>query len=669
MKRSWFLGRLAATLLILVAGAAGAQPAPPPPELFFAPDGIVDAQLSPTGRFVSITTAAGSDRVGLFVWDLDKPGDVKVAARFSDVDIRRVAWLDDDRLLFDVHDLSQGGAEQKAPGLFVVRRNGDELRTLVAREGMPFIGAATSLRTPPLGPNHRLLGVPAGGGNEVIVGELRGHRNELEEVVLRRLDVTSGRTRSLSHGAPAGVVSWLLDSRGEPRVATVRRGGRVEMHWRGPSDTEWRRIAEGDLLRMPFTPHHVDDRGQLYVMHNVGSEGTAVLSRFEFERGRPAESPFVVTPGFDYSGRLITEPESGRVLGVRVETDAESTVWLDKGLERVQALIDQRLPGLVNRLSCRRCGQDDRVVLVRAYSARDPGHLWLYRAAAEGAGRGDLRLIGRVRQGVDPTRMAGVEFHRIRARDGRDLPVWLTVPPGRKIGDKGPAVVMVHGGPWVRGGHWRWDPMAQFLASRGWLVVAPEFRGSAGYGQAHLRAGDKQFGRAMQDDVADAALWARQQGWADRFCIAGASYGGYSTLMGLINDPQLYRCGVAWVGIADLFLYLEGSVWTVDDISESGRRYSLPQMVGDSEQDAERLRAVSPVIQAQRIEGPLLLAYGENDLRVPVTHGERLRRAMRAAGREPEWVTYPGEGHSWLKTATHLDFARRVEAFLRKHLD
>lgn len=667
MNRSSVLRSLAATLVVLGLGAA-AQPLPPP-ELFFAPDRIVDAQLSPSGRYLSVTTAAGGERVGLFVWDLDKPADVKAAARFADVDVRRVAWLDDDRLLFDVHDLSQGGGEQKAPGLFVVRRDGDELRTLVAREGMPFISTARLTRTPPLEPSHRLLHVPAGGGNEVVVGDFRGHRNELEEVVLRRLDVATGRTRPLLHGAPPGAIGWLFDSRGEPRVAAVRRGGRIQTYWRGPSDTEWRRIAEGDLLRVPFTPRYVDDQGQLYVLHNAGRDGTAVLSRFDFERGRPAEPAFVVTPGFDYTGRLITEPESGRVLGVRVDTDAESTVWLDKGLERVQALIDERLPGTVNRLSCRRCSRDDRVVLVRAYSARDPGHLWLYRAAADGSGPGELRLIGRVRPGVDPARMAAVEFHRIRARDGRDLPLWLTVPPGRKAGDNGPAVVLVHGGPWVRGGHWRWDPMAQFLASRGWLVVAPEFRGSAGYGQAHLAAGDRQFGRAMQDDVADAAMWARRQGWADRFCIAGASYGGYSTLMGLINDPQLYRCGVAWVGIADLFLYLEGSIWTIDDISDSGRRYSLPQRVGDAEQDAERLKAVSPVLQAHRIEAPLLLAYGEDDLRVPLTHGERLRRAMRAAGREPEWVTYPGEGHSWLKAATRVDFARRVEAFLRRHLD
>src|SRR5262249_33506883 len=158
--------------------------------------------------------------------------------------------------------------------------------------------------------------------------------------------------------------------------------------------------------------------------------------------------------------------------------------------------------------------------------------------------------------------------------------VWLTLPPGLPAGQPAPAVVLVHGGPWVRGGHWHWDPMAQFLASRGYLVIAPDFRGSTGYGHEHFRAGWKQWGLAMQDDVAAALLWAQKQGLADRrACIAGASYGGYATLMGLARHPELYRCGIAWVGVTDLMLLARGETWVVDDIGRWGRQYALPQML------------------------------------------------------------------------------------------
>jgi dipeptidyl aminopeptidase/acylaminoacyl peptidase len=221
----------------------------------------------------------------------------------------------------------------------------------------------------------------------------------------------------------------------------------------------------------------------------------------------------------------------------------------------------------------------------------------------------------------------------------------------------------------VRIGHWKWQPMEQFLASRGYLVISPEFRGSEGYGDAHFRAGWKQWGQAMQDDVADALLWAQKKGLASsQACIAGASYGGYSTLMGLVKHPELYRCGIAWVAVTDLNLLVKGNWGVADDISDPNRRHTLPQMVGDVDKDAAMLAANSPLTQAKRIKAPLLLAFGESDRRVPLAHGERLRSALREAGNPPEWVSYADEAHGWRLVSNQVDFARRVEKFLAQHL-
>jgi dipeptidyl aminopeptidase/acylaminoacyl peptidase len=229
--------------------------------------------------------------------------------------------------------------------------------------------------------------------------------------------------------------------------------------------------------------------------------------------------------------------------------------------------------------------------------------------------------------------------------------------------------VLVHGGPWVRDGQWTWSSMGQFLASRGYVVIEPEFRGSTGYGEAHFKAGWKQWGQAMQDDVADALLWAQAQKLAtDKVCIAGASYGGYSTLMGLVRQPELYRCGIAWLAVTDLPLYVTGSWWVDDDISELLRRHTVPDMVGDAEKDADMLARNSPVLLASHIKAPVLLAFGDADRRVPLAHGKRMREAMQKAGQEPEWVSYSGEGHGWAKLTTRLDFAQRVEKFLAQHL-
>jgi len=667
---------LGAALALLLGGTSsaaaqegGAVSAPLPAELFFKPADIQEAKLSPSGRRLAVTTTAGGMRVGLRVFDLDDPIKVHATARFADIDVARFHWVNDERLVFTTVNLAEGSGFQQRPGLLSVRFDGEEMRLLVALQGQPVVvqGARAAGRVPPLNVNHVLLHVPSSQGDEVIVGALSGFGNELEAVTPLRLNIVTGRTRSMGLTAPDRTVGWIFDGPGEARVAITRKNGRRGVHWRAPGQDGWQLLDESsDTVAVPFSPLLVDNKGTLYVTRSEGREGYSVLTRWDFAAGKPEAKPLVRAPGFDFIGAPVVSSE-GTLWGFHVTTDADSSVWFNDELALLQKMADERLPGNVNRITrCSRCTGADKVVLVQSRSDRDPGHLWLYRESEGGAPR--WQLIGRHKPGIDPQRMASVAFERIKSRDGRDLPVWLTIPPGRKAGDGGPAVVLVHGGPWVRGGNWRWQAMEQFLASRGYVVVLPEFRGSTGYGYSHYAAGFAQWGRAMQDDVADAARWAIAQGWADRVCIAGASYGGYSALMGLIRDGALFRCGAAWLAVTDLMLMLTGSWFTHDDTSDSSRTHRLPVLIGDAERDADALRAVSPVLQAAHIKRPLLLAYGAADRRVPLDHGTRLRKAMRDAGSDPEWVVYGDEAHGWMKLETHVDFARRLEAFLARHL-
>jgi acetyl esterase/lipase len=657
-----------------VAEAAPSKAAPIPAATFFQHPSVLKAQLSPSGKRVAISTSRGSPRVGLAVLELEPQPKARRVALFADADITSFQWVGEDWLVFRVHDLQEGSGEdyRLAPGLYAAKADGSLLHHLVRRRGQPLLREGGGLaRREPLEWNHVLLSVPERGTRsdspEIVIGEMVFKHGEIEHIRPLWLNIATGRTRHLPLGEspPYAVEQWLFDTQAQPRFALSQVEDRYHYHWRDEAG-RWRELAQGSLLKQPFQARAVDDAGNLYVSRPLGARGDRALFRYDFEAGKTAPEPLVSTPGFDFSGALLTEPSrSGQALGVRVETDAETTVWFHPALKALQAEADARMPGRVNTLSCRRCGEADMVVLVHSHSDRDPGQYWLYQAESQ-----RWQPVSRVMEGIDPRRSAAVDFQRIKARDGRDLPVWLTLPQGVAPGRPAPAVVMVHGGPWVRGGHWRWQAEEQFLASRGYLVISPEFRGSTGYGAAHFRAGWKQWGRAMQDDVADALLWARQQGLADpeRACIAGASYGGYATLMGLIRHPELYRCGIAWVAVTDPFLYLEGSWRVRDDVSDTGRRYVLPEMVGDAQQDAALLREVSPVLQAGKIQAPLMLAFGREDLRVPLAHGERLREALQAAGREPEWVVYAGEGHGWRKPENRVDFAQRLERFLARHL-
>ncbi len=652
--------------LDVLCGTAQAQ-TPTAASFFRSPD-VIEAKLSPGGKRLAFSTSVGGDRITVAVLDIEGGGKIYRPAGFGEADVIDFDWASDDRLVFSGMDLHDLGSDmgRRAPGLFSVSFDGKRPRVLVHR-GNSFVrsGDDTALQW-----NHKLLSVPKPQDgvtpDEVVIGQMHFEDKSLAGIQPLWLNVRTGNWHGMDVGrAPPDVLHWWFDSAGNARVAFTSSKGRAAYHWRGPGESTWRRIAEGDALAMPFYISSVDDAGHLFVVAATGPGGTDQLTRFDFTTLKPAEKPLVATPGFDFHGGLLTDKPGASALGVRVDADGETTVWFDPALRALQEEIDAKLPGRVNRISCRSCGAPDMVALVRSYSDRDPGTLFLYDAAAR-----KLQFLIKVQPGIDPKAMANVDFQRIKARDGRDLPVWLTLPKGVSAGQPAPTVVMVHGGPWARIGHWQWEAMNQFLAAQGWLVIEPEFRGSEGYGDAHFRAGFKQWGQAMEDDLADALLWAQKQGLAKpgKACIAGASYGGYGALMGPVRFPELFGCVAAWAGVADLNLFLEGSFWTQDDISNAGRKYGLPQMVGDTEKDAAMLRANNPVLLADRMKAPVMLVYGEADLRVPVTHGKRMRDALKAAGNPPEWFTYPGEGHGWTNPENRVDFAERLVVFLRKHL-
>jgi dipeptidyl aminopeptidase/acylaminoacyl peptidase len=174
----------------------------------------------------------------------------------------------------------------------------------------------------------------------------------------------------------------------------------------------------------------------------------------------------------------------------------------------------------------------------------------------------------------------------------------------------------------------------------------------------------------MQNDIADGVRWAVTQGHVDpqRVCIMGGSYGGYATLMGLVNDPDLYKCGINLVGVTDIGLMFDNGWNFQSDLSEEWKVYGMPIMVGDPVKDAAQFKATSPIQQAARITQPVLLAYGGVDVRVPINHGTNFRDALMRTNKNVEWVEYPEEGHGWALEKNRIDFWSRVEKFLDRHI-
>jgi dipeptidyl aminopeptidase/acylaminoacyl peptidase len=642
-------------LFVSILRPAVAQPQAPIPALaFFSPAKMQGARLSPGGRWLAAITSVPGRRVGFLMIDLDGKEPSRFVETSDKDDVVWFRWVDDEGLVFSVNDPQDRSVWGLGRGLMSMRRDGTESRMLIAREYEP----EDPLRKRRyLDWAHRFLSLGAPGSREVVVGEPRYDvRHEFSHTILKAVNITSGATRTMPDLAALRASDWLFDVQGRPRVARQSVEGDVVTWWADDKGV-WKELVKAPRFQAPYEPAYVDGNDGL-VVRTAAADGSLVLRRFDFSTGKPVSEAIVSTPGFSGGLSPVRLPGSGTVVGLNLTVDATTTVWFSPEMRQLQDKVNAKFPGRVNVLHCQPC-DNPRAVVVHTFSDVDPGSWVLYQPKDD-----KWQLIGQARPDIDPRRMARMSLHRTAARDGREIPVWITRPPGD--GPR-PAVVLVHGGPNVRGSYWGWDASAQFLASRGYVVIEPEFRGSVGYGFEHFKAGWKQWGRAMQDDVTDALRFAAAKGWADaaRACIVGSSYGGYAALWGLAKDPDLYRCGIAHVAVTDP-RHMFDFHW--NDISSDAKQYSLSVLLGDPKADAEMLAAVSPLEHAQRIKAPVLLVHGGRDRRVPIDNGERMRDALRRHDKVVDWVVYPEEGHGFQFLENELDYWRRVEGFLARHL-
>ncbi len=648
---------LALSGIVLTAAPAVAEP--PPIAAFFKRPTMRDPQLSPSGRYLAIQTAGKDrDRLLLAVIDLETLAPPKVVAAFADADVARHRWVNENRLVFQASETPDHEIGLLGDGLWAVDRDGSNFRQLIQSDSGFVAETSGSIADRRLEAIWSLAGTLRDGSDEVLVTRGRwSNEPESTSRLLARLDTRTGRHRLIANDKlPPSVVGWHLDWRAEPQAVTAVSEGRTTIYRRGEQGT-WTVWVQGETNAFEgFQPYWFGPGGLTLVQ--ASHNGFEAIYKLDEKTGKPEDKPLFSFKGYDYNGQVHYDPATGRLLGLTFETDAPNTLWMDPQMKAYQADIDAKLRGSVNQISCTRCIGDANFI-VAAISDQSPPSYWLYKTA-------DKTLQPLVPQRADlPVREMGQrDIYRFKARDGLEIPLLVTMPPGPK--KPRPAVLLVHGGPYVRGTHWQWDAEAQFLASRGYVVLEPEFRGSEGYGYRHFHAGWKQWGLAMQDDLADTVAFATKQGWADpaRVCIAGASYGGYAALMGAIQQPDLFKCAINWVGVTDLTL-MSSINWS--DMSEDWKRYGMKQLVGDPVADAARFAATSPLKRAKEIKIPLLMAYGGSDRRVPIKHGTELKAAM-SPSQPLEWVVYPDEGHGWFNLKTNEDFWGRVERFLGKHL-
>ena len=359
----------------------------------------------------------------------------------------------------------------------------------------------------------------------------------------------------------------------------------------------------------------------------------------------------------DVSG-VYRDPYSNAVIGVRLSGDGGDVHWLDaKALERQQR-VERAFPK--RRVEVYGWSQDDSRTLARVDSPTTPP---LYYLIDFGSHKADI--AAEEYPGLASAAFGGFREFTYKARDGADIPAYVTLPPGAAGGPL-PLVVVPHDGPWARD-YPRFSWFVQFIASRGYAVLQPQFRGSTGFGRAFEEAGFRELGGRMQDDVTDGVAALVAQGVADprRVCIVGAGYGGFSALVGAAFTPDLYRCAVSISGISDLralsrdqvpalYRYISNAqtFWT--------KRIGVP---GDS-----ALGARSPINAVERIKVPILLIYGENDTIVPRSQSEEMAKALRKSGKAVTVVSIEDENDWQSRGSSRTRVLTALETFLRESL-
>jgi acetyl esterase/lipase len=643
----------------------GAANEPPDARHYARPSAISSMSVSPSGGHAAIVWRVEGRPAVAAVVDLSRPGDVKVVGGFPRSEVQSVGWVNDDRLHFFAIAADSGAelVREGDAGVFAVDRNGENLRQLI---DWRWRNEETGSRIRPrvLTYGWRIhASLDDGSADLVVAHSSSDNDNDALPGRLARLNTLDGRLQNLNRGAPAPASGWLLDGAGEPRVVSVERDGRSKLYWRAPGSESWALLEDvSQLSDDRLVPLALEPDGTLVVATSRGGDTTALFS-YRPDRRTLEPEPVVSLKGFDVDPLTVVDTRTRRVVGVHTRADGWMSVWFDERLATIQHAVDKSLPaGRVNRLLCGRCESTQRFV-VHSWSDRHPGEYYVYDHAAR-----KLQSLGEARPWLQEARHGRRSFHRVAARDGLSLPVVVTHPPAADATRPVPAVVLVHGGPWLRGSSLDWDDDAQFLASRGWRVLQVEFRGSTGFGNRHFRAGWQQWGLAMQDDLADAVAWAARERLVDpaRVCIVGASYGGYAALMGPVRHPDTYRCAASFVGVTDLELMFS-SRW--NDISAQAKRHGLPALLGDPTRDAERLRQSSPLHRVRDIKVPVLLVQGALDRRVPEVHADTFERSARAAGVAIERVDYADEGHGFVRSVNRADYLRRLEAFLRRSLE
>jgi dipeptidyl aminopeptidase/acylaminoacyl peptidase len=494
--------------------------------------------------------------------------------------------------------------------------------------------------------------------DELALAGKRGDDDQREEFTndLFEVNVRTGEgVRVTGGGHDTG--EWYLDGHGGivARVDETERP--LRDHLMLYHDGDWREagVFDAEADKGAGVVGLAEDGKSLVVLRR-DAQSMRILSEMDIASGK--EISLYSNPTYDVSEPIVDE-WTLRVVGATYDSDVPERVYFDPKREALQRGLEKAFPGQNVDAVSLDLAQDKVIVAVE--SPRNPTTYYFLDRTTHQASP-----IASTYPGLSEEDLGEMKAYPYKARDGLEIPAYLTLPPGRAPNNL-PTVVMPHGGPDDRdviGFDWQ----AQFLANRGYAVLQPNYRGSSGYGHKFTEAGLHQWGLKMQDDISDGVRKLIADGIADpkRICIVGASYGGYAALAGAAFTPDLYACAVSVSGVSDLPAMIR------EERSRTGKNSSAMSFwisrIGSPDDDSVQLRATSPARHADQVRCPVLLIHGNVDTTVPIAQSELMYDAMKSAGKDVELVRLEGDDHYLELASSRARVLSELEHFLAAHI-
>lgn len=467
-----------------------------------------------------------------------------------------------------------------------------------------------------------------------------------------RLNIETGEM-TVEARNPGNISGWYTDHDGKIRAALTTDGVNTSLLYRENGKDPFKTVLTTSFKETVDPLFFTFDNKYIYATSNLNRDKNAIV-KFDMANGNETEllyeHPEVDVHNLSYSRKR-------KVLTLITYTTWKNQIkFLDDETKKIYDRVTPEL-GKYEIVISDKSRNEDKFIF-RTYSDRSLGSYYYYDKNTD-----ELKKLADVSPWLNENELSEMKPVSFISRDGLTINGYLSLPLEAEPKNL-PVVLLVHGGPWVRD-TWIYSPEAQFLTNRGYAVLRVNYRGSSGYGKKFWELSFKQWGRKMQDDLTDGVKWLISEGIADpkRVAIYGGSYGGYATLAGLTFTPDLYACGIDYVGVSNLFTFMKS-------IPPYWKPYleMMYEMVGNPEKDKKLMNDVSPVFHVDKIKAPLFIAQGRMDPRVNINESNQMVDALKKRGIEVPYMVKDNEGHGFRNEENRFEFYEAMEKFLEKHL-